>query len=159
MRKFLFVLLIILIAVTAVAFGFYLGQKKGTTTGAIETETKLQPLVDLAFPKPPDDIRNFSGMIKGIYGATINLEINSPEDYLPHVDGTPRKKETRFASLTSKTKIVLIDSAKLDAQGNPKITDLKLADLKAGDTITVRSEQNIKDAKKFDVTKIEMVRY
>ena len=154
MKKTLISIFIILIVVAGMAFGFYLGQKKGAITAAKETEIKLQPLVDLAFPKPPEDIKSLSGVIKGIYGATINLEINDINDYLPHTDGSPRAKETRFASLTSKTKIVSIDTTKLDSNGNPQITELKLADLKVGDTITVRSEQNIKEAKKFDITKI-----
>ncbi len=159
MKKVLIFTLIVLIAVVATALGFYWGQKKGTTTATKETETKLQPLVDLAFPKPPEDIRSLSGAIKGIYGATINLEINDPNDYLPHTDGSPRAKETRFASLLSATKIYLIDTTQLDTNGNPKKTELKITDLKIGNNITVRSNQNIRTAKKFDVTQIELVKY
>lgn len=163
MKKFFVILFIAIIAAAVGVLGFYFGKQQGTKEGKQEVQTKvvekLQSLVELAFPKPPDDIRSFSGTIKGIYGATINLEISDPDDYLPHTDGSPRAKEIRFASLFSSTKIYLIDTTKLDAQGNPQRTELKLSDLKIGDAVTVRSNQNIRNAKKFDVTKIELVKY
>lgn len=159
MKKVLLTLSLLLLIMAALALGFYFGRQKGTTTATQAVQQKLQPLVELAFPKPPDDIRSLSGVVKGIYGATINLEINDPDDYLPRLDGSPRKKQIRFASVTAATTIVFIDTTQLDVQGNPKITVLPLSDLKIGDNVTVRSDQNIRDERKFDITKVELVKY
>lgn len=159
MKKTFIIVFALLVATTVLVLGFYLGQRKGIQTEKKEVTEKLQPLVDLAFPKPPEDIRNFAGKILAIYGATINLEIDAPDDYLPHTDGTKRQKEIRFASVTNDTKVIRIDATKLDAQGNQIKTNIKFSDLKIGDAITVRSNTNIRAAKKFDVTQIEMVKY
>lgn len=159
MRKVFIIIFALLVATSVFVLGFYIGQRKGIQTEKKEATEKLQPLVDLAFPKPPEDIRSFAGTIKAIYGATINLEIDDPDDYLPHTDGTRRRTEVRFASVTSNTKIIRIDATKLDAQGNQIKTDIKFSDLKVGDAITVRSDTNIRAAKKFDVTSIEVVKY
>lgn len=158
MRKTFIIIFVLLVATSVFVLGFYMGQRKGIQTEKKEVTEKLQPLVDLAFPKPPEDIRSFAGKILAIYGATINLEIDAPDDYLPHTDGTKRRTEVRFASVTSNTKIIRIDAAKLDAQGNQIKTNIKFSDLKIGDYITARSDTNIRAARKFDVTQIEMVK-
>lgn len=150
---------ITIVILAAIALALALGLALGRKQGGAEIEQKLSPLVDLAFPKPPDEIKNFSGTITKIYGAIINLEIVDPDDYLPRTDGTPHIKEIRLASISSATEIMLVDYTKPDNRGNPTITPLELSDLKVGDTITVRSDQNIRDAEKFDVTRVELVRY
>ncbi len=140
------------------AVAYSLGHSKGNKTGVDETKKNLDPLVNLAFPKPPDELHVLTGTIKALYGATIDLEIERVDDYLPHTDGTARAKEIRFASLLNNTSITLTDYIKIDAQGNPTITILPASSLKAGMQITVRSKQNIRDMKKFDVVSIELVR-
>lgn len=150
--------LVIAIVAVGVWVGFTLGKKKAVSENKGEVE-KLTGIVDLVFPPPSETISTLTGTIKAMYGATIHFEVNDPDDYLPHTDGSPQKKQVRFASLTGATKILLIDSTQIDKDGNPKITELKQSDLKAGDVITVRSEQNIKSAEKFDVTQIELVKY
>ncbi|MEK7630108.1 MAG: hypothetical protein AAB432_01855 [Patescibacteria group bacterium] len=149
-KKVLWVLVVVILIVA----GFYFGQ----STGVKKTEQKLEPIVNLAFPKPSSDIRNFSGTIKNVVGATINLEIRDPNDYLPHTDGTKPKTQIRFVNVTATTKILLIDATKRDKSGNPTITNLKLTDLKAGDWITARSNQNVSDAQKFDATEIDLLK-
>ncbi|MDI6778895.1 MAG: hypothetical protein QME25_01685 [Bacteroidota bacterium] len=88
-----------------------------------QTKEDLKKLVDLAFPPPPAEIFSLSGVVKTIVGATIAMEVDDPEDYLPHPDGSPRRKQTRFASLLAETKITLIDTTQLDREGNPKVTN------------------------------------
>jgi hypothetical protein len=134
-------------------FGFYLGQVNGKNKGSKEAENKLKPLIDLAFPKPPEEMKNINGVIKGVYGATIDLEINDLNDYLPHLDGSPQKKEIRYVYVTSNTKISLIDS-----MGNIQTKTLKTSDLKIGNAITVYSNENLRNAKKFDATEIQVIK-
>lgn len=156
----IFIVAVLVIAITAIGVwvGFEFGKKESISQDKEQIE-KLTGLVDLVFPPPGETISTLTGTIKAMYGATIHLEVNDPEDYLPHTDGSQLKKRLRFASLIGTTKILLIDSTQIDENGNPKITELKQSDLKVGDVITVRSEQNIKSAEKFDVTRIELVRY
>ena len=150
---------ITIVVLAALALALALGLALGRKQGGAKVEQKLSPLVDLAFPKPSDEIKNFSGTITKIYGAIINLEIVDPDDYLPHTDGTPYIKEIRLASISSATQITLVDYTKPDNRGNPTITSIELSNLKTGDTITVQSDENIRDAKKFDVTRVELIRY
>ena len=147
----------IAVVLIAVALGFYLGNKK-SEQAVNQIERKYQPLIDAAFPKPADDMRSLVGVIKAITGATLTLEIDDPEDYFPHTDGTSQAKATRFASLTKNTNILLINTTKLNHEGNPSVTELKLSDLTVGDAIVVRSDTNIRSAQKFDVTQIELVK-
>jgi hypothetical protein len=151
---------LVIMFAAGVFVGLGLGRRQGETLGAAAAEKKLQPLIDLAFPKPPAVIKSFGGTIKDIFGAKITLEIRDPDDYLPHLDGTQPKKELRSVLVASNTKITLVDYTKKDAQGNsPLQMALKLSDLKVGDQINVRSDQNIRDAKEFIATEIELIKY
>jgi len=145
---FIFVILIII----ALAVGFVAGQWQGKSQGTAEVTQKLQPLINTVFPEPPSYIGNFTGVITGISGATIALQINDITDYLPHLDGSPRKTVTRFAIITSATKMTSVDGKTGTA------TTITLQDLKVGDAITVSSDQNIRDLQKFDVTEVRIVK-
>ena len=154
-RTIVFIFVGLAVLALVLALGVYLGKNQG----AKETTEKLSPLLDYAFPKPPDVIKSLSGKITGIYGGTVNLLVPDPNDYLPHTDNTPRATQTRFAPVTKDTKFFLIDYSKLSATGQPRIAGLKLSDLKVGDAVTVTSTENIKDAEKFDATEISLVKY
>jgi hypothetical protein len=151
-------IIIVCVAVVAIALiaSFYFGNKKGKDEGIKATEGKLNPLINLAFPKPSEKITNLTGVIKAIYGATIDFEIADPEDYLPHTDGSSTKKEIRVISLSKTTELFSIT---LDKQGNPKTIPVKLSDLKTGDTITAYSNENIRNSKKFDAVRIELLKF
>lgn len=138
-------------------FGFLFGRLAGMAEQGADI-LKLKPLIDLAYPQPPANMTSMTGTVQGIYGATIALEVDDPSDYLPHLDNTPRKKLTRSADTSSQTKYVLVDYHKLDFKGNPKITSFTLSDLKVGDVITVRSNQNLRSTEKFDATEVQLVR-
>ncbi len=144
---------LVILSLVIIYASFYYGKTVGEQKG----KSSYAPLVDLAFPKPPKDIRQLSGIVKGVYGATIDFEINSVDDYLPHLDGTPQKKEIRHATVTSKTTLTLIDSTKLDSRGNPKTKTLSLSDIKPGMGVTVQSNQNIRNVKEFDASSVQIV--
>ncbi len=150
-------IIIACVAVVAIALigGFYFGNQKGKMEGKKAAEDKLNPLLNLAFPAPAEKITNLTGVVKAIYGAEINFEITDPNDYLPHTDKTPQKKQIRTISISRTTEIT---AKTIDKQGNQKLGSIKLSDLKIGDTITARSNENIKNAKKFDAYRIELLK-
>lgn len=156
MKKASIIIAAVAICVLAFAGGFYFGNKKGEKEGEEKIKSELAPIVELAFPKPAEKITNLAGVVKEIYGATVYLEVADPNDYLPHIDGSPRKKQIRLVSVSKATEIV---SVALDKNGNVKSAPLKFSDLKKGDKVAVRSSQNIKDAEKFDAKKIELLKY
>lgn len=155
MKKTVSIFAIILVLVVTVALGFYFGQDKGEQ----RAEEELKPLVDAAYPPPPEVMHSVGGVVKGIYGARIDLEVINPDDYLPHMDGSPREKELRLAVVSSATEIVIIDYTNPQSDGDPMVTLIELSDLKPGDEVKVISEENIRDAKKFDVTRVEVIVY
>lgn len=154
-----FVLWIVVSLIVGGAAGYYLGNTVGFSTGKTSADKQLSGIVGLVFPKPPQEIHSAAGTITAISGATLTLEVNDPEDYLPHTDGTPQKKVTKYASLTGTTKIVLVDTTKTDATGNSETTQLSPSDLKVGDNVMVQSDQNIRTESNFDVVQVQMVKY
>ncbi len=155
MNKKTLTILIVVVLVFGAALGFFLGMR----TGKNSADDNLEKVVGLIFPKPAEEIYSLTGKLLAVNGATLSIEVRDPNDYLPHVDGSEPAKETRYASLLTDTKITLIDIGKLDTSGNPEKSNIKANDLQTGSTVTVRSNANIKDAKKFDVTEVEVVKY
>ncbi|MDP2703748.1 MAG: hypothetical protein Q8P01_00755 [bacterium] len=153
--------LILLIAVSVVflVVGLAVGGYFGRIAGHNAARAELQALLNLAYPPPPDVLYRLSGTVESVVGGTINLSVNDPDDYLPHVDGAPRQTERRQANVRGATKYALVDYSKPDELGNPTETSFKLADLKAGDTIVVESEENIRDKKVFEVIRVEQVKF
>ncbi len=138
--------------VVGLLIGFWSGSAWSKQAGRTAAEKQLMPLVNLAFPKPPADIRSLTGAVNSVYGATINLEIDDPADYLPHLDGAPRATQTRFANVTPDTKFVVVSGGQVTTK------PFSLSDLKPSDIITVRSGSNIREAQKFDVMEIDVVK-
>lgn len=155
MKKTTSILLVLVFIVAGVALGFYIGKQQGEK----EAENKLGGLIDMVFPKPPEIIHTVGGVVKSIFGATIDLEIIDPDDYLPHTDGSPQKKGVKSVLISGNTEIVLVNYIDPQPDGSPTITPLTLADLNPGDEIEVTSDENIRDAKKFDVTRVEVIVY
>jgi hypothetical protein len=134
--------------VVGLLIGFWGGSAWGTQAGKMD----LMPLVNFAFPKPSDDVRSFTGTVKAVVGATISLEINAPDDYLPHLDNSPRATETRYANTTPDTKFISISNGSVTGK------TFSLSDLKTGDIVTVRSSENIRNAQRFDVSEVDLVK-
>jgi hypothetical protein len=155
MNKKTLTTLIVVVLVFGAALGFFLGMR----TGKNSADDNLEKVVGLIFPKPAEEIYSLTGKLLAVNGATLSIEIRDPNDYLPHVDGSEPAKETRYASLTADTKITLVNIGKLDANGNPEKSNVKANELQMGSTVTVRSDVNIKDEKKFDVKEVEVIKY
>ena len=159
-KKLALVFLVLGLMALVLVLGFFWGKNLGVSEGKNETEKELKPLVDLAFPKPPEEIRAIGGIIKEIANSKIVLEAIDPDDYLPHLDGTPQRRELRSVSITSETKINLVDYTKRDARGiSPLIKPLKISELKVGDAVNVRSVSNVRESQQFDASVIEVIRY
>lgn len=122
------------------------------------TNKEPLPPTDISDPTPQEYIRVLSGVVKNVSGSKIEIEIDDVEDYLPHADGTPRLKDTRYSVVSQETKLTLIDLGKLDAQGSPAITAIKLSDIKPGERVNVESNVNLRDAKTFEATSIDVIK-
>jgi len=155
MNKFLIGVLVIILIGAGVWAGMELGKKQGKESA----NTNLQKVVELAFPKPADDIRDLNGVVKAVYGASVQFEMDSLEDYLPKTDGTAKIKEVRYAIVTSQTELIRYDMTKIGADGNPPQIKIVIGDLKPGTPITVRAAENIRDTEKFEATRIETANY
>ncbi|MFH1162038.1 MAG: hypothetical protein V1696_02050 [Candidatus Jorgensenbacteria bacterium] len=158
-RSNVLVLTAAIAVIVGFAIGFLVGNVKGKSDGAAAAEQRYSPIVDSLFPKPSAEIKDLSGTVKDIYGASIALEVYDPDDYLPHTDGSPRAKQIRTANVTGSTTYTIIDFGKLDREGNPARVNITFGDLKTGDTVTVHSNENIKSAQTFDITGVDLVRY
>ncbi len=145
--------------IIGLGIGFFLGQMNGKKIGTAQTETKYAPIVDAAFPPPPAEMIVLSGVVKSTYGATIVIEINDPDDYLPHADGSLRAKQTRTVNVLGNTTYATVNFGKFDKQGNPTRTPITFNDIKTGDTVTVHAATNIKTAQTFNATAVEVVEY
>lgn len=148
-----------IVGATAFIVGLAAGYWAGNTTGMRAGEARLKPVVDLAFPPPPDEMYALTGVVKSIYGTSITLEIDDPDDYLPHADGSPRRKQTRTVSVSSATTFSDVNFRSLDREGNPVRTSFAFTDLQPGNTISVRSASNIRRAESFDAISVERFSY
>lgn len=146
----IFVSVIILIILALIVYFFY--EKKSPQDEILSQYSQL-------IPEPPKEVYKLSGTVRAVYGGTIDFEIEDPDDYLPHPDGTPRKKQVRFVFISSDTLIERTDYSHTTPQGLPTTTKLSSSDLKVGDVITVHSTHNIRDTKQFDATKIQVIDY
>lgn len=151
--------LAVFFAAVLLVIGFVVGLYVGQSQGSERAEQKFSALIDRAYPKPPAVMNSLSGTVKAVRGGIIDLEVIDPDDYLPHTDGTQQKRELRFAKVSSNTELALVDYTSRQPSGGPSVTPIQLSDLKAGDTVRVRSNQNIRDAKEFDVYRVEVIKF
>lgn len=147
---------IVLGVVVAIALvfgiGYYVGTR-GIFSGTSNSEgTRCLSVINSVFPKPPDVIKNTSGVVKGIYGALLSVEMANPDDYIPHADGSPAQKVSVGLNVNSQTLIRIAGS------GGSITTPIKLSDIKVGDLIHFWSNSNIRGAKQVDVTLIQVAR-
>jgi hypothetical protein len=154
----------LVLVVILVVFGSYrFGLKNGVESGKKEI-AELNQALGIFIPPTPTEVRSVSGEIKEITSKNIILEINFlGKRNLP---GQKIVKEIVNALIDEKTIIEQVttpDIGKLIAKGNglenlsfeSKIKKIQLTDLKVGDTINVSTQDNIKEKKTFQVTKIE----
>jgi hypothetical protein len=148
-----------LTAAIALLIGLAAGYFIGNTQGNVAAERKFAPILNAIYPPPPDELSSLTGTVKSVYGAGFELEIEDLDDYLPHLDGSARAKETRTANTSVGTIFTLINYERLDRQGNPTRMPRTFANLTAGDMVTVRSSENIRNAGSFDATAVEWIQY
>lgn len=151
------ILVIALLAIVLIV-GYTIGNSRGVSTGKDEVKQELQPIVDVAYPKPPEVAYAVSGTVRGVYAPTIHVEVTDPDDYLPHTDGSPRRTAIRYITVTADTKITLTDSTKFDAYGNPLVRTIAAQDIHPDDRLTVRSSINIRNELKIDADLLEVLR-
>jgi|GEM_PF-6619324 hypothetical protein len=118
-------------------------ERPGTNTSA--EQARLDAIRKLEQPQTVET-KTLTGTVKGVYGATIHLELIGSSD-----------TSIRFASVLAETTYSLVNTKKLTVAGNPTVTTIKLSDIKPGDTVTVTSDEFVGTAKKFDVTEVQKV--
>mgnify|MGYP001576434955 CR=1 FL=1 len=155
MNKGVVSILIVIALVGGLAGGYYLGKQSSSESA----KRDVRAILDLAFPPPPKEIKSVSGKIKNVQGSVIELEVDDPADYLPHADGSPRKKMTRRVTVGPATKLSAVDYSKFDKAGNPTVLNIAVTELRQGDAVTARADVNIRTTQSFTATKVELVRY
>ena len=118
----------------------------------IKQENQYLAILNEMYPRPPEVITNISGTIKGVYGTILMVEINDPEDYIPHADGTQQKKMNVSVNVTNDTKITLV---RMDMGGEPK--KVALDAVKVGRVVGVWSNENIRTSQKVDATLVQII--
>jgi hypothetical protein len=145
--------------VVGFSFGVLYGKKIGIQAGKVAGRAESKAILELVYPPAPDELHSLSGEIVDIFGSIIRLRAPDPADHLPTVDGSPKDTIEVSAVTRRGTEFVLIDYTERDSLGNPVETAFSLTDLVKGDLITVRSEENVRGERRFDVDRVEKVRY
>lgn len=151
--------IIIPIVVVFLIFGFAVGGYFGREVGVNKARVEYQALLDLAYPPPAMEIHQISGTVRAVVGGTIQLDANDLDDYLPHLDNSPRETVLKRANVTAVTEYVLVDYSKPQVNGDPARVPFQLSDLKPGDRIVVESDENIRAAKSFETKLVQQVRF
>lgn len=144
-----------LLTLVALVGSLFVGALGGYAYGKQIGAEKMRKLIDIVYPEPPKEMHELDGLVVGTGANTLILEIQDPNDYLPHIDGTDSLKQRRAVSVTSTTKIMMANQNALDANGEAIITHIPFSNIKVGVRAIVRSPENIKDATSFDATEIE----
>lgn len=136
--------IVLAVVLSVVAAVMPRSERRGT--GTTEEQARLDAIRKLEQPQVVET-RTLTGTVKGVFGATIYLELVGSSNGAP----------IRFASVLAETTYSLVNTKKFTATGNPTVTTIKLSDIKAGDTVTVTSDGFIGTAEKFDVTEVQKV--
>lgn len=147
------------VGIFSLVVGLVAGYFIGDIRGVAKTESALLPIVETAFPKPPETMNSLTGRVVNAYGASFTIEIDDPDDYLPHLDGSSRLKQTRTVNVSANTEYSSVDYKKYDANGNPVRNAIALTDIAANTMVVVRSNDNIRDAKQVEAIEVERLVY
>ncbi len=158
-KKIIVVVGLALLAIVIFIIGFFAGKNSGMQAGTQAAESKYKPLVNIAFPEPPAVMNKVSGIVENVSGNIITFKVNDPNDYLPHLDGSPRATVEKQALVSSATSFSLINYAKLDKNGSATLTALTLGDIKTGNTVTVASDRNIRTSQSFPASSVQVSNY
>lgn len=162
-KKVLVVLSLILLVVVIFIVGFWAGNQIGMRTGTAEgvqtAEAQYKPLLNVAFPEPPAVLTQTRAKITGIEGSNLTISMDDPNDYLPHLDGSPKKQVARTVVINPNTQIIKLDYSKMNSSGMPLQSSLNLSDLKTGDIIVVTTNSNIRTDNAFVANQITLAVY
>lgn len=148
---------ILLIVIISVSVGFGIGLLVSKRTGISNKQTGLN-IASLSQISQVPEIKSISGKIKIVNGGSITLEVNQPQ-------GVPSQVSYKEANIkiTEKTEIYTIDFSappkideKTGASTIPK-KNLLVADLKVDASITVETDENIKDKNNFEAKSINLI--
>jgi len=139
----------------ALIVGLVAGYFVGDARGGAMVEEKYAPLIDLAYPPVPSVLHSLTGTVQQLYGASFALTIPDPNDYLPHLDGSARRTGLRMVNVSANTAFREIDQSALIRGGEPITTSFLFGGLRTGDTVTVQSAENIRDARTIEATVVE----
>ncbi|MEX2411743.1 MAG: hypothetical protein WD607_10325 [Candidatus Paceibacterota bacterium] len=142
------VLIISLILVVGVG-AFILGNNLNK-----EKTQELETIVESIFQAPPEVISNVSGIVQDIRGATIYLEINNPENYLPTDEV---EKLTKYVTVSDETEINILSFN--ENLGDIESVEAEFEDIQLRDEISVISNENIRENDKFSATSVEVINY
>lgn len=145
--------MLVSIIIASVAIGFFGGYFFGMNKGKVVTTQKLEPVINQIFPKPANDIRSASGVIKNITGNNVEIEIPDPDDYIPHADGSPVRKISLIGIIDDSTKISIVLLSDGFSQKTATISDLKV-----GDSIGFGVNENMRGKDKIKIAYIDIVR-
>ena len=145
--------LLVSIIIVSLAIGFLGGYLLGSDKGEKVATQKLEPVINQVFPKPANDIRNASGVVKNITGNNIEIEIPDPNDYIPHADGSPIKRISLIGTADGTTKISIVVLSNGFSQSPATISDLKV-----GDSVGFGASENIRDKERVQLAYLEIVR-
>jgi len=144
-RRNMWLVVGIILAVVLSIAAALIPQSERPSVGTSTEQARLDAIRKLEQPQTVET-KTLTGTVKGVYGATIYLELVGSSDV-----------SIRFASVLAETTYSLVNTKKLTVSGNPTVTALKLSDIKPGDTVTVTSDEFIGTAEKFDVTEVQKV--
>lgn len=153
----LYILAVIVLLGVGFASGFYTGKKNGEKMINKEIAQKSEEykkIVDIAYPKPPDEIFEISGRVISKGDDYVVINTIDPDDYLPHPDNSPRKMLERKVKVDKNTNIIFVDLTKMNPDGTAFASKTSLNSINVNDLITVRSNDNIKYATEFTATEI-----
>lgn len=144
------------VLIAALAAGVLIGLAGGYFAGDLRARRKFEPILEIAYPKPAEEIKRLDGIITEVGADYIMFEFDAIDDYLPHPDRSPRLKETRRARVGPETEIILTDYGRMDETGRPKESVLTINQVRPGYYVAVKSAENIRRAMEFPAAKIEI---
>lgn len=151
MQKSNKILLILILVIAVGVAGFFIGKNSNQ-----EEISNLRQIVETVYPEPPEVINKTSGIVSDVQGATIYLEMNDPEDYIPDPEGDEQDKITKYVSTSNETEIIEISFSE---SGDQIESSISTSDLEKGDEIVVTSDENIRTNERFNAKRVELLSF
>lgn len=131
----------------------------GKNAASDEARKQWQAILDLAYPPPPNEVTTITGKIVSLEDYVFDLEADDPADYLPHPDGSPRKKIKIRVNSPASVEYLFVDYSKFDNNGNPAETKLDYSGLRVGDLVTVQADADVLKTKSANAVRVTVLKY